>query len=56
LQARDLAGDALLLRRERDYRIVARKPHAAFQTLLGLSTVHQPSTYREIIDELPRAA
>jgi hypothetical protein len=32
------------------------KPHAAFQTLLGLSTVHQPSTYREIIDELPRAA
>jgi transposase-like protein len=25
-------------------------PHAAFQTLLGLSTHHQPSTYREIID------
>lgn len=31
-------------------------PHAAFRTLLGLSTVHEPSTYREIIDELPRAA
>jgi hypothetical protein len=26
-------------------------PHAAFQTLLGLSTQHQPSSYREIIDE-----
>jgi transposase-like protein len=33
-----------------------RTPHAAFQTLLGLSTVHQPSTYREIIGGLPRAA
>jgi hypothetical protein len=31
-------------------------PHAAFQTLLGLGTVHQPSTYRDIIDQLPRAA
>lgn len=26
-------------------------PHAAFQTLLGLSTLHQPSTYRQIIDQ-----
>jgi transposase-like protein len=26
-------------------------PHAAFQTLLGLSTRHQPSSYRQIIDE-----
>jgi transposase-like protein len=26
-------------------------PHAAFQTLLGLSTHHQPSSYRQIIDE-----
>lgn len=26
-------------------------PHAAFQTLLGLSTQHQPSSYRQIIDE-----
>lgn len=25
-------------------------PHAAFQTLLGLSTRHQPATYRQIID------
>jgi len=25
-------------------------PHAAFQTLLGLSTHHQPSSYRQIID------
>ena len=33
-----------------------RNPHAAFQTLLGLSTIHRPSTYREIIDELPTAA
>jgi transposase-like protein len=31
-------------------------PHAAFQTLLGLSTAHQPSTYRDIIDQLPQAA
>ena len=28
-----------------------RNPHAAFQTLLGLSTVHQPISYRQIIDE-----
>jgi len=33
-----------------------RTPHAAFQTLLGLSAAHGPSTYREIIHELPRAA
>jgi hypothetical protein len=26
-------------------------PHAAFQTLLGLSTQYQPSSYRQIIDE-----
>ena len=26
-------------------------PHAAFQTLLGLSTRHEPSTYRQVIDE-----
>jgi transposase-like protein len=26
-------------------------PHAAFQTLLGLSTRHPPSTYRQIIDQ-----
>jgi transposase-like protein len=26
-------------------------PHAAFQTLLGLSTLHRPSTYRQIIDQ-----
>lgn len=26
-------------------------PHAAFQTLLGLSTSHQPVTYRQIIDQ-----
>jgi hypothetical protein len=26
-------------------------PHAAFQTLLGLSARHQPSSYRQIIDE-----
>jgi hypothetical protein len=26
-------------------------PHAAFQTLLGLSTSHQPSSYRDIIDQ-----
>lgn len=26
-------------------------PHAAFQTLLGLSTRHQPVSYRQIIDE-----
>jgi transposase-like protein len=26
-------------------------PHAAFQTLLGLSTTHQPSSYRDIIDQ-----
>jgi transposase-like protein len=26
-------------------------PHAAFQTLLGLSTIHEPSTYRQIIDQ-----
>jgi transposase-like protein len=26
-------------------------PHAAFQTLLGLSTNHQPMTYRQIIDQ-----
>lgn len=26
-------------------------PHAAFQTLLGLSTRHQPSSYRQIIEE-----
>ena len=25
-------------------------PHAAFQTLLGLSTAHQPVTYRQVID------
>ena len=25
-------------------------PHAAFQTLLGLSTRHEPATYRQIID------
>ena len=25
-------------------------PHAAFQTLLRLSTHHQPSSYRQIID------
>ncbi len=25
-------------------------PHAAFQTLLGLSTSHKPVTYRQIID------
>jgi len=25
-------------------------PHAAFQTLLGLSTHHQPNSYPEIID------
>jgi hypothetical protein len=25
-------------------------PHAAFQTLLGLSAHHQPSSYRQIID------
>lgn len=31
-------------------------PHAAFQTLLGLSTRHQPTTYRQIIDHLPQAA
>lgn len=31
-------------------------PHAAFQTLLGLSTALPPSTYREIIAEVPRAA
>jgi hypothetical protein len=27
-----------------------RSPHAAFQTLLGLSSQHQPATYRDIID------
>ncbi len=27
-----------------------RNPHAAFQTLLGLSTRHQPASYRQIID------
>lgn len=27
-----------------------RTPHAAFQTLLGLSAQHAPSTYRQIID------
>jgi transposase-like protein len=26
-------------------------PHAAFQTLLGLSTTHQPVTYRQLIDQ-----
>src|SRR5579884_691246 len=26
-------------------------PHAAFQTLLGLSTSHQPVTYRQVIDQ-----
>jgi hypothetical protein len=26
-------------------------PHAAFQALLGLSTRHQPASYRQIIDE-----
>jgi len=26
-------------------------PHAAFQTVPGLSTHHQPSSYRQIIDE-----
>lgn len=26
-------------------------PHAAFQTLLGLSTSHEPVTYRQIIDQ-----
>lgn len=26
-------------------------PHAAFQTLLGLSTDHQPVTYRQVIDQ-----
>jgi hypothetical protein len=26
-------------------------PHAAFQTLLGLSSAHQPVTYRQIIDQ-----
>ena len=26
-------------------------PHAAFQTLLGLSTRHEPVSYRQIIDE-----
>jgi ISXO2 transposase-like protein/transposase-like zinc ribbon protein len=26
-------------------------PHAAFQTLLGLSTRHQPVSYRQVIDE-----
>ena len=25
-------------------------PHAAFQTLLGLSASHQPASYRQIID------
>jgi hypothetical protein len=25
-------------------------PHAAFQTLLGLSARHEPATYRQIID------
>ena len=25
-------------------------PHAAFQTLLGLSTAHQPVPYRQVID------
>ncbi len=28
-----------------------RNPHAAFQTLLGLSTHHEPATYRQIIDQ-----
>ena len=28
-----------------------RNPHAAFQTLLGLSTRHEPATYRQIIDQ-----
>jgi hypothetical protein len=28
-----------------------RNPHAAFQTLLGLSTHHEPATYRHIIDQ-----
>lgn len=28
-----------------------RSPHAAFQTLLGLSTRHKPSSYRQIITE-----
>ena len=28
-----------------------RNPHAAFQTLLGLSTAHEPSSYRQIIEE-----
>ena len=26
-------------------------PHAAFQTLLGLSTAHEPVTYRQVIDQ-----
>jgi hypothetical protein len=26
-------------------------PHAAFQTLLGLSARHEPATYRQIIDQ-----
>lgn len=26
-------------------------PHAAFQTLLGLNTRHEPVTYRQIIDQ-----
>ncbi len=26
-------------------------PHAAFQTLLGLGARHEPSTYRQIIDQ-----
>ncbi|MFI4985701.1 MAG: IS1595 family transposase, partial [Thermoanaerobaculales bacterium] len=29
-----------------------RNPHAAFQTLLGLSTHHEPATYRQIIDQV----
>jgi ISXO2-like transposase domain/Transposase zinc-ribbon domain len=28
-----------------------RTPHAAFQTLLGLSAINQPSSYRDIIDQ-----
>jgi len=28
-----------------------RTPHAAFQTLLGLGATHQPSSYRDIIDQ-----
>jgi hypothetical protein len=28
-----------------------RTPHAAFQTLPGLSAIHQPSSYRDIIDQ-----